>query len=155
MATSAGRQRLMFAAAVAVLAAIGFAAALALSAGAATAGAFRVVSVEVTSATSADVTFNNVLAPSATDTSRPQFFGDHLDWVQPHIHGASDVKLMNGGRTARLVLRALHSEDPPCEGPEPRCSDDRIPLVVSGVSDVDGNLAYDDEWEVWAVGARK
>jgi len=115
---------------------------------------FQVVSVEVLNASTADVTFSDRLAAQTTDVSRRHFYGDHLDHDVPHTHEVSSVALVNDGKTARLTFsRPLHPEEPACDEPLPKCSDDEIPLIIERVADVHGNVVSDDEWEVWDTGA--
>ncbi len=115
---------------------------------------FSVVSVKVLDAFTADVTFSHQLATGTTDASRRHFYGDHLDHEVPHTHDVSRVALVNDGKTARLTFsRGLHPEEPPCDEPLPKCSDDEIPLIIRDVADIHGHVLSNDDWEVWAVGA--
>ncbi len=115
---------------------------------------FRVVSVKVLNASTVDVTFSRQLAAGTTDVSRRHFHGDHLDHDVPHTHDVSSIALVDDGKTARLTFsRALHPEEPACDEPLPKCSDDEIPLIIDQVADIQGNVVSDDEWEVWATGA--
>ncbi len=117
---------------------------------------FQVVSVTVLNATTADVTFTNQLVAETTDVSKRHFYGEHLDYDVPHTHEVSSVALVNDGKTARLTFsRALHPEEPPCDEPLPKCSDDEIPLIIQQVADIHGNIVSDDEWEIWDTGAEK
>jgi hypothetical protein len=117
---------------------------------------FRVVSVKVLDATTADVTFSHQLAARTTDVSQRHFYGDHPDHDVPHTHEVSSVALINDGKTARLTFsRPLHPEEPPCDEPLPKCSDDEIPLIIQQVADTQGNVVSDDEWEIWDTGAEE
>jgi len=116
---------------------------------------FGVVSVNVLNATTAEVTFSNQLAASTTDVSQRHFYGDHLDHDVPHTHDVSSVALVNDSKTARLTFsRGLHPEEPACDEPLPKCSDDEIPLIIQRVADVNGNVVSDDDWKVWDTGAK-
>ncbi len=115
---------------------------------------FRVVSVVVLDASTVDVAFSHELAPGTTDVSRRHFYGDHLDHDVPHTHEVSNVALRNDGKTARLTFsRALHPEEPACEEPLPKCSDDEIPLIIDKVANTKSSLVSNDDWEIWATGA--
>ncbi len=115
---------------------------------------FRVVSVVVLDASTVDVAFSGELAPSTTDISRRHFYGEHLDHDVPHTHEVSEVALLDDGKTARLTFsRALHPEEPACDEPLPKCSDDEIPLIIDKVADTKGSLVSNDDWEIWATGA--
>lgn len=120
-----------------------------------TSDTFRVVSVEVLDASTVDVTFSHPLASETTDVSRRHFHGEHLDHDVPHTHEVSSVALINDRKTARLTLsRALHPEEPACDEPLPKCSDDKIPLIIDKVADTNGNLVINDDWKIWATGAK-
>ena len=116
---------------------------------------FHVVSVKVLDAFTADVTFSRPLASVTTDVSRRHFHGEHLDHEVPHTHEVSSVALIDDRKTARLTFsRALHPEEPACGEPLPKCSDDEIPLIIDKVADTNGNLLSNDDWDVWATGAK-
>lgn len=115
-------------------------------------GSLRVTSVKVVTPNTVDTTFSNPLDPAKLTTS--VFHAPHWDWDVPHSHNATSMSLSNGNRTVRVVLdRNLHSENPPCDGSEPRCSDDELDWVISGATDIYGQKIYNDDWEVWAVGS--
>ncbi len=60
--------------------------------------------------------------------------------------------MLNGGKAARLTFsRALHPEEPACEEPLPKCSDDEIPHIDK-VADTKSSLVSNDDWEIWATG---
>ncbi|MDQ4142540.1 MAG: hypothetical protein M3198_02170 [Actinomycetota bacterium] len=117
----------------------------------------RVKTVQVQDAKTVDVTFNNPLASSTTELANRVFHAPHWDHDTPHSHEASNVALINEGRTARVTLdRALHSEDPPCDDDlEPRCSDDELDFVITNAADIYGQLISNDDWEVWAIGSER
>ncbi|MGH8897106.1 MAG: hypothetical protein ACRDZ4_08820 [Egibacteraceae bacterium] len=115
---------------------------------------FRLQSVKVINPTTVDSTFSNPLSPDVTNVSLRVFHAPHFDWDVPHSHEASGVVLTNQGRTARVTLdRALHSDNPPCDGSEPRCSDDELPWVIKKAKDIYGQMLSNNDWEVWAVGS--
>lgn len=127
---------------------------VATSAHAATPPTFRLQTVTVLDAKTVEATFTNPLAARNTDLSLRVFHAPHYDWDVPHSHEALAVVLTNNGRTARVSLdRALHSENPPCDGNEPRCSDDELPFVITKVTDIYGQVLSNDGWDVWAVGS--
>jgi hypothetical protein len=120
-----------------------------------TSDTFSVVSVEVLDASTVDVTFSHQLAAGTTDVSQRHFYGDHLDHDVPHTHEVSSVALVNDSKTARLTFsRALHPEEPACDEPLPKCSDDKIPLIIDKVADTNGNVVSNDDWKIWAIGAK-
>ena len=128
----------------------------ATSAHAATPPTFRLQTVTVLDAKTVEATFTNPLATKNTNPSLRVFHAPHYDWDVPHSHEASAVLLTNNGHTARVSLdRALHSENPPCDGSEPRCSDDELPFVITKVTDIYGQALSNDEWEVWAIGSEQ
>ncbi|WP_149829089.1 hypothetical protein [Streptomyces tailanensis] len=127
---------------------------LVTAAEAATPPAFRLQTVTVLDAKTVEATFSNPLAAKNTDLATRVFHARHYDWDVPHSHEATSVALTNGGRTARVTLdRALHSDNPPCDGSEPRCSDDELPFVITKATDTYGQTLSNDDWEVWAVGS--
>ncbi|MBO1268983.1 hypothetical protein [Arthrobacter cavernae] len=114
---------------------------------------FRVENVKVLDRHIVDTTFSNPL--KATDLSLQVFHAPHWDHDTPHSHDATSVTLTNGGRTAHVTLgRALHSENPPCDTDEPRCSKDKLDWVIKDVTDIYGQKISNSSWEVWAVGSR-
>lgn len=118
--------------------------------------ALRLESVQVLDAKTVDATFSNPLASSTTDLSLRVFHAPHFNHDTPHSHEAAAVALVNDGRTARVTLgRNLHPEEPLCDiDSEPRCSDDRLPFVVTEAKDIYGQSLSDDDWDVWAVGSK-
>lgn len=121
-------------------------------AGAHTKQAFQLVNVTVLDAKTVNATFSEPLDPAQTTFAT--FHAPHFDHDVPHSHNATAVMLLDGGHTAQVTLdRGLHSEDPPCDTDEPRCSDDELPFVVTNAVSVTGAVLSDDDWEVWAVGS--
>jgi hypothetical protein len=106
-------------------------------------------------ASTVDVTFSHQLAAGTTDVSQRHFYGGHLDDDVPHTHEVSSVALVNDSKTARLTFsRALHPEEPACDEPLRKCSHDKIPLIIDKVADTNGNLVSNDDWKIWAIGAK-
>ncbi|MBO1268010.1 hypothetical protein [Arthrobacter cavernae] len=125
---------------------------------------FRVENVKVSSPPAVgsghivDTTFSNPLKAEMADGSLKSlqvFHAPHWDHDTPHSHDAKSVTLTNGDRTARVILgRALHSENPPCDTKEPRCSDDKLEWVIKGATDIHGQTLSDSSWRVWAEGSK-
>lgn len=116
-------------------------------------GTLKVESVKVVTANTVDTTFSNPLDPAKLTLS--MFSAPHGDWEIPHSHHAASITLSNGNRTVRVVLdRNLHSENPPCEGIEPKCSDDELDWVIAGATDMYGQKIYNDNWRVWNLGSK-
>lgn len=116
----------------------------------------RLLSVKVVTANTVDATFSNPLSTSNTQLSARIFHAPHYDWDIPHSHDATSVELIDGAKTARVTLgRNLHSDPPPCDGIEPRCSDDELPFVVRKATDVYGQVLSNSDWEVWAIGSER
>lgn len=85
--------------------------------------ALRLEAVKVLDAKTVDAPFSNPLAANTANVSLRVFHAPHWDWDVPHSHEATAVTLINASRTARVQLdRALHSDNPPCDTSEPRCS---------------------------------
>jgi hypothetical protein len=107
------------------------------------------VDVDVVSPNTIDAEFNNPLNPEVAMIPSQVFHVPHFNHETPHEHDVINVVLMDDGRTARITLaRNLHPENRPCDGPEPRCSQDRLPFIVTQAMDVFGNTATNDDWEV-------
>lgn len=118
--------------------------------------ALKLTDVKVLDSTTVEATFSKALAASNTDLSLRVFHAPHFDHDTPHSHEAASVSLVNDSRTARVTLaRGLHPQEPVCDvDSEPRCSDDKLPFVVTKARDIYGQTVSDDDWDVWAVGSK-
>ena len=105
---------------------------------------FELVSLSVVNATTVDAAFSNPLDASITAIPSSVF----------HVPDVTAVTLLND-RTVRVTLaRGLHSDNPPCDTDEPRCSKDPLPFIISQAKDVFGQTLTDDDFEVLATGVK-
>lgn len=115
---------------------------------------FELVSLSVVNATTVDAAFSNPLDASITAIPSSVFHVPHFDHKVPHAHDVTAVTLLND-RTVRVTLaRGLHSDNPPCDTDEPRCSKDPLPFIISQAKDVFGQTLTDDDFEVLATGVK-
>lgn len=115
---------------------------------------FELVSLTVVNATTVDAAFSNPLDAGITAIPSTVFHVPHFNHKLPHAHDVTAVTLLND-RTVRVTLaRGLHSDNPPCDTDEPRCSKDPLPFIISQARDVFGQTLTDDEFEVLATGVK-
>ncbi|MBO1269706.1 hypothetical protein [Arthrobacter cavernae] len=116
----------------------------------------ELVNVVVLDATTVEAVFNNPLDRGVMEAIPSAVFNvPHFNHRFPHAHVVTAVKVSPDGLTARVTLaRALHSDNPPCDTEEPRCSKDPLPFIISEAKDIFGQTVTDDEFEVLSTGAK-